>query len=171
MPVGAALGVAAALFVIGLLYVRRPSHRARRLGRQIAARLRAGASLEDVADRLMELIEREPRDDAARLLVALYLLQTGETLSALLQLAPLRDRHPNSGEVVLLAALAYVNLGRPLDAAALLEVLEVPPDHPWNKEIHRLRRCCRPIRGSGRGLPRPAGTLAPVGSGGESLAD
>lgn len=103
----------------------------------------AGLSLECLEPEIVALLQLDPDNDAARLMLALRRLEEGLPLSALLQLAPLRDRHPDAGIVVLLAALAYARLRAYGDAARMLQALRLPPDHVWSRRLGHFAELCR----------------------------
>lgn len=102
-----------------------------------------GLSLQQLESQLIELLILDPAHDAARLLVAQLRLQEDSPLDALLQLAPLRDRHPDEGLVVVLAAVAYARLGAEHDAARMLSALKIDPKHPWNQRLRTFEYVCQ----------------------------
>lgn len=118
--------------------------------------LEDGHDVADLRYRLECALELDPDHDGARFLLACLLLEERRHLSALLQLAPLRDHHPDIGEVVLIAAAAYVNLSLHEDALRMLGVLDIEAEHPSLPAAAAMyHHCCaalgRPIEG-GSGL-------------------
>jgi hypothetical protein len=109
----------------------------------VEAGINGGRSLRRLEPQLIELLTLDPAHDAARLLIAQLRLQDDAPLDALLQLAPLRDRHPDEGLVVVLAALAYARLGADGDAARMLSALRIDPEHPWNARLRTFEQVCR----------------------------
>jgi hypothetical protein len=109
----------------------------------VEAGINGGRSLRRLEPQLIELLTLDPAHDAARLLIAQIRLQDDAPLDALLQLAPLRDRHPDEGLVVVLAALAYARLGADGDAARMLSALRIDPEHPWNSRLRTFEQVCR----------------------------
>ncbi|RKZ13536.1 hypothetical protein DRQ32_01380 [bacterium] len=107
-----------------------------------------GRSLRQLESQLIELLSLDPAHDAARLLLAQLRLQDDSPLDALLQLAPLRDRHPDEGLVVVLAAVAYARLGAEHDAARMLSALKIDPKHPWNERLRTFEHVCQTASGS-----------------------
>ncbi len=126
-----------------LWWRRRSPGRVDRLSTELARRIQAGASLAQLEETLEDLLEVDPAHDGARLLLALHDLQTDRALSALLQLAPLRDRHPDSGEVVVLAALAYAQMEDYQNALRMLSAVDADPRHPWAARLRRFTRVCQ----------------------------
>lgn len=120
--------------------------RARRI-HEITVHVESGISggrpLRHLESELIELLTLDPAHDAARLLLAQLRLQDGSPLDALLQLAPLRDRHPDEGLVVVLAAVAYARLGAEQDAARMLSALKIDPTHPWNERLRTFEHVCQ----------------------------
>jgi hypothetical protein len=120
--------------------------RARRI-HEVALKVEAGInarhSLRRLEPELIELLTLDPAHDAARLLIAQLRLQDDSPLDALLQLAPLRDRHPDEGLVVVLAAVAYARLGAESDAARMLSALKIDPEHPWNERLRTFEYVCQ----------------------------
>lgn len=116
---------------------------ARRLAQRIDAQFRSGSTLEDVAPQLASLLVLHPPDDNARFLLALARLHEEQPLEALLQLAPLRFRHPEVLEVGLANALAQLQVGRWETAATELEELDVENDRAWQACVQQLTRVCR----------------------------
>lgn len=110
---------------------------------EVEAGINSGRSLRRLEPQLIELLTLDPAHDAARLLVAQLRLQSDAPLDALLQLAPLRDRHPDEGLVVVLAAVAYARLGAEGDAARMLSALRIDPEHPWNERLRTFEQVCR----------------------------
>lgn len=117
--------------------------------REIQTELEHGTPLREIEDEIERLVRDAPDLDGARLLLAQAKLERGECLAALLQLAPLRDRYPGEGAVVLLAALAYARLGAERDAARMLEALRVEEADAWSASITRFHELCVGARGSG----------------------
>lgn len=109
----------------------------------VVAGINGGLELRDLELQLIELLTLDPAHDAARLLLAQLRLQQDAPLDALLQLAPLRDRHPDEGLVVVLAAVAYARLGAEHDAARMLSALKIDPEHPWNDRLRTFEHVCR----------------------------
>jgi hypothetical protein len=109
----------------------------------VEAGIDEGLSLRELEPLLVELLTLDPAHDAARLLVAQLRLQEDSSLDALLQLAPLRDRHPDEGLVVVLAAVAYARLGAEHDAARMLSALRIDPKHPWNARLRTFEYVCQ----------------------------
>jgi hypothetical protein len=109
----------------------------------VASGIHSGQSLRQLESQLIELLTLDPAHDAARLLLAQLRLQQDAPLDALLQLAPLRDRHPDEGLVVVLAAVAYAQLGAEQDAARMLSALRIDPEHPWNERLRTFERVCQ----------------------------
>jgi hypothetical protein len=112
--------------------------RSRRHARAALRMLAAGEDGSALCEQLELVLQHDPDNDAARLLLAAQRLFEGNDRSALLQLAPLRDHHPDSGEVVLLAAACYLHLGRPHAALRILEALEIGPGHRSEAAAERL---------------------------------
>ena len=109
----------------------------------VEAGINGGRSLRRLEPQLIELLTLDPAHDSARLLLAQLRLQDDAPLDALLQLAPLRDRHPDEGLVVVLAAVAYARLGAEADAARMLSALRIDPGHPWNARLRTFEQVCR----------------------------
>lgn len=109
----------------------------------VEAGINVGHSLRRLEPELIELLTLDPAHDAARLLLAQLRLQDDSPLDALLQLAPLRDRHPDEGLVVVLAAVAYARLGAENDAARMLSALRIDPEHPWNARLRTFEHVCQ----------------------------
>jgi len=109
----------------------------------VEAGINDGRSLRRLEPALIELLTVDPAHDAARLLLAQLRLQDDSPLDALLQLAPLRDRHPDEGLVVVLAAVAYARLGAEIDAARMLSALKIDPEHPWNTRLRTFEHVCQ----------------------------
>jgi len=109
----------------------------------VEAGINGGRSLRRLEPQLIELLTLDPAHDSARLLIAQLRLQDDAPLDALLQLAPLRDRHPDEGLVVVLAAVAYARLGADDDAARMLSALRIDPEHPWNSRLRTFEQVCR----------------------------
>ena len=134
----------AAVTAVGI--VRTVKGRARRIHEvafDVVAGINGGRSLRQLEPQLIELLTLDPEHDAARLLLAQLRLQEDAPLDALLQLAPLRDRHPDEGLVVVLAAVAYARLGAEHDAARMLSALKIDPEHPWNDRLRTFEHVCR----------------------------
>lgn len=156
---GASLGAAALLIVFlpwwtgavmvaatGFWIASTFKGRARRIHEvalDVEAGINGGRSLRRLEPQLIELLTLDPAHDAARLLLAQLRLQDDAPLDALLQLAPLRDRHPDEGLVVVLAAVAYARLGADGDAARMLSALKIDPEHPWNERLRTFEHVCR----------------------------
>ncbi len=119
------------------------SHRVAVLAREISAELEHGVPPLQLADEIETLIGLDPENDPARLLLAHLRVQQNDPLGALLQLAPLRDRHPDDGTVVLLAAVAYADLGAAEDAARMLDALQLDDEHPWAPMVRQFHEACR----------------------------
>lgn len=98
--------------------------RSRRHALRLQQLLDANAPLDELREDCEKTLSLDPDNDAARLILAAILIQDEQDRSALLQLAPLRDHRPESGEVVLLAAACYLHLGRPHAALHMLDALE-----------------------------------------------
>lgn len=142
--------------------LRSPQRRAARILEEMEMEMQLGSSPTSLQDQLELALTADPDNDGARFLLACLLFEEGRFLSALLQLAPLRDHHPNVGEVVLLAAAAYSNLDLHQDVLRLLGTLDIDPDHPsMPAAAAMVRRAQRgsthapdePPEGSGRGSP------------------
>lgn len=125
---------------VSLREINASRRRVRHLLRNLDARLAEGCPLRELRSPLEETLTLDPGFEPARLLLACLHLETDQPLSALVQLAPLRDRHPDHGEVVLLAAIAYAQLGRARECHRMLTILDGPASHPATPAIHRLRR-------------------------------
>jgi hypothetical protein len=119
------------------------SHRVAVLSREISAELEHGVPPLQLVDEIETLIGLDPENDPARLLLAHVRVQQNDPLGALLQLAPLRDRHPDDGMVVLLAAVAYAALGAAEDAARMLDALQLDSEHPWTPMVRQFHEACR----------------------------
>ena len=119
------------------------TRRIHQLALGVEAGINEGRSLRQLEPRLIELLTLDPAHDAARLLLAQLRLQEDSPLDALLQLAPLRDRHPDEGLVVVLAAVAYARLGAENDAARMLSALKIDPNHPWNARLRTFEYVCQ----------------------------
>lgn len=144
------LASAGALLVFGVMAQRllaSPARRTAVAAREILSELEHGTSLQDIEPELERLVSAAPDHDGARLLLAQVRLERGEVLASLLQLAPLRDRHPGEGAVVLLAALAYARLGAEDDATRMLDALRVDQVDEWSEEVARFHELCS---GAGR---------------------
>lgn len=142
VPAWTTLGAAALLSLWRLRSC--PLHcSARRLARRIEGRLRAGSTLEEVSPQLASLLAVHPHDDNARFLLALDRLNEEQPLEALLQLAPLRARHPDVTEVDLASALAELQLGRWPRAQELLDGIDLRGDRAWASCVQQLERVCR----------------------------
>lgn len=124
--------------------------------------LAAGQEDAALAEHLELTLQYDPDNDAARLLLAARCLFAGNDRSALLQLAPLRDHHPDSGEVVLLAAACYLHLGRPHAALRILDALEVCDGHRCECAAERLSIAATQMSQGIRAAepPRQRGSLA-----------
>ena len=138
--------VTGAVFVaLGLATLRLLSTPARRTAvaaREIQSELEHGACLQDIHAELEELVREAPELDAARMLLAQARLEQGDVLSALMQLAPLRDRHPDEGAVVVLAALAYARKGAYADAVRMLDALHLESLDAWGEQVARFHELC-----------------------------
>jgi hypothetical protein len=137
---------AGSLAIIGAGVISTLKGRTRRIhdvALEVEAGIDAGRSLRQLESELIELVTLDPAHDAARLLIAQLRLQDDAPLDALLQLAPLRDRHPDEGLVVVLAAVAYARLGAGNDAARMLAALKIDPEHPWNARLRTFEHVCR----------------------------
>lgn len=119
-----------------------PARRTAVAAREILSELEHGTPLQEIEPELERLVRAAPDLDGARLLLAQVRLERGEVLSALMQLAPLRDRHPGEGAVVLLAALAYARSGAEDDAVRMLEALRVDQLHAWSEHVARFHELC-----------------------------
>ena len=104
--------------------------RAKRLLRRVLDEVARGEALHEFRPGIEKTVELDAYNDAARLLLSCSLLEAGEDVAALMQLAPLRDHHPGSGEVLLIAAATYLHLDRPADALRMLEAITISPSHP-----------------------------------------
>lgn len=152
---GAPWWAAATLFALGsgwgLHWTRCLSRRVAVLAREIAAELEHGMAPEDLADDIERLVALDPENDAARCTLARVRIEQNDFVGALLQLAPLRDRHPDDGLIVLLAAVAYARMGSTADALRMLDALELDPEHLWTPEVARFRdACARDVNASQR---------------------
>jgi len=136
--------------------------RSRRHALRLQELLDANARLDELRDDCERTLPLDPDNDAARLILAALLIQNEQDRSALLQLAPLRDHRPDSGEVVLLAAACYLHLGRPGAALRMLDALELEPGHRSGLACLRLRRAAQRQAGISRRseLLRPSSPLA-----------
>lgn len=146
----------------------RPLHcSARRLARRVESRLRAGSTLEEVAPQLSSLLAVHPHDDNARFLLALDRLNEEEPLEALMQLAPLRARHPDVTEVDLASVLAELSLGRWSRAQDLLAGIDLVTEPAWASCVQQLERACRgkARRASGDSEAEPTGGVVPDSTG------
>lgn len=133
-----------ALTGLGILVtIRGRARRVHEVSLEVVAGINSGRSLRQLESQLIELLTLDPDHDAARLLLAQLRLQDDAPLDALLQLAPLRDRHPDEGLVVVLAAVAYARLGAEHDAARMLSALKIDPEHPWNARLRAFEHVCR----------------------------
>lgn len=145
----------AAVGVAALWKQRRSRHRAAsEIVATVLEDLHRSHEVGDVRYQLERALELDPDHDGARFLLACTLLEERRHLSALLQLAPLRDHHPDIGEVVLIAAAAYVNLSLHEDALRMLGVLEIEPEHPSLPAAAAMyHHCCttlgRPVEDAG----------------------
>jgi len=119
------------------------SHRVAVLSREVSAELEHGVPPIELRDEIETLIGLDPGNDPARLLLAHVRVQQNDPLAALLQLAPLRDRHPDDGMVVLLAAVAYAGLGAAEDAGRMLDALQLDAAHPWTPKVRQFHEACR----------------------------
>lgn len=171
--VGAALlalgqhpGVAASLLLVPMAAAMRERgsalFKSRQHARNALQLLAAGEVGAVLSEQLELILHFDPDNDAARILLAAQRLFEGNDRSALLQLAPLRDHHPDSGEVVLLAAACYLHLGRPYAALRILEALEIGPGHRCQAAAERLSDAATAMaHGIRTGEPpRQSGSLA-----------
>lgn len=146
LSLGAAWWAAAALFAVGsglgLHWTRCLSRRVAVLAREISAELDHGVDPLDMAEEIEALVALDPGNDPARCTLARVRIEQDDFVGALLQLAPLRDRHPDDGSVVLLAAIAYARMGSTADALRMLEALQIEPEHVWTPELERFRDAC-----------------------------
>jgi hypothetical protein len=126
-----------------LLTLKGKSRRIHALALRLESGIAEGTPLRRLEEDIVELLTLDPAHDAARLLVAQLRLQEDSPLDALIQLAPLRDRHPDEGLVVVLAAVAYAALGAEQDAARMLSALKIDPEHPWNERLRTFEQVCR----------------------------
>jgi len=131
--------------------------RARQRLQEIDARLSAGAALPRIAAALHEALALDPSRDGVRLLLACLHIETRQPVSALVQLAPLRDRNPDQGEIVLLAACAYAQLGYPRECQLMLDILHAPANHPVASAIRALQSSVRAALGIERDYGPPPG--------------
>lgn len=139
--VGALLVLLTAAWIFSTLKGR--ARRIHEITLELEAGINGGRPLRRLEHQLIELLTLDPAHDAARLLLAQIRLQDDSPLDALLQLAPLRDRHPDEGLVVVLAAVAYARLGAEADAARMLSALKIDPKHPWNERLRTFEHVCR----------------------------
>ena len=139
--IGASLVLATGLWITSTLKGR--ARRIHEVALDVEAGINGGRSLRRLEPQLIELLTLDPAHDAARLLLAQLRLQDDAPLDALLQLAPLRDRHPDEGLVVVLAAVAYARLGAESDAARMFSALKIDPEHPWNARLRTFEQVCR----------------------------
>jgi hypothetical protein len=120
----------------------RDARKSREILRELSAQLDCGLGLAELRPSLERAVQLDADNDAARLLLSCTLLEAGEDVSTLLQLAPLRDHHPQSGEVLLMAAATYLHLHRPADAFRMLEALTIRPSHAaYLAARHMLEEC------------------------------
>ena len=127
---------------LGLRWTRGLSRRVACLAREITAELEHGVAPHDMAEEIETLVAMDPENDAARLVLAQVRIEQEDFVGTLLQLAPLRDRHPDDGAVVLLAAVAYARMGSTLDALRMLEALRPDPAHPWMARVREFQTAC-----------------------------
>lgn len=141
---------------------RSPLARSRLYAEQLEQLLACGGQTDELREDCEQTLTLDPDNDAARLILAALLIREEEDRSALLQLAPLRDHRPESGEVVLLAAACYLHLGRPTAALRMLDALELEPNDPAHLAAMRLRRAALLQSGVSRRseLLRPNSPLA-----------
>jgi len=153
---------------VSLREFRGTRRQARRRLIELEARLEAGAALRGLRTLLEEVLVLDPGVESARILLACLHLQEDQALSALVQLAPLRDLHPDHGEIVLLAAVAYAQLGRARECHRMLSILDVPDTHPAAPVVARLLREIGHALGletqSGPPHRGPAGLDLPLGT-------
>lgn len=127
---------------LGVHWMRGLSRRVAVLAREISAELEHGVSALELADEIETLVTLDHDNDAARLVLAHVRVEQQDFLGALLQLAPLRDRHPDDGSIVLLAAVAYARMGSTTDALRMLDALRPERDHPWMLRVQQFRDAC-----------------------------
>ena len=137
-----ALAMVAMVVALGLRLVFGLSRRVAVLAREIAADIEHGVDPLDLVDEISTLVQLDPDHDVARAVLARIRLREGDALAALLQLAPLRDRHPDDGEIVLTAAAAYATLGSATDALRMLDALRLDDAHPWTPRVRQFRDVC-----------------------------
>jgi hypothetical protein len=138
-----AIAMITATAVATLLTFKGRARRIHEIALELETGIEEGLSLRQLELQLTRLLTLDPAHDAARLLVAQLHLQEDSPLDALLQLAPLRDRHPDEGLVVVLAAVAYARLGAEHDAARMLSALRIDPKHPWNARLRTFEYVCQ----------------------------
>lgn len=122
---------------------RLPGSRSRRLRQEqerLEAALGQGAPPAELYARCEDILALDADQPAARLLLATLMFEEDQPLACLLQLAPLRDSHPDQGEVVVLGALAWLRLGRRREAAQLLAALVEPQDPAIRLWLDELKR-------------------------------
>lgn len=142
LPGGPWLRVAG-LLLCGWAVHRLPGSRSRRLRAEqerLEAALSQGAPSSELRARCEDILALDPDQPAARLLLATVMFEEDQPLACLMQLAPLRDSHPDQGEVVVLGALAWLRLGRRHEAAQLLSALVEPQDPAIRSWLDELRR-------------------------------
>lgn len=138
-PWSRALGLALCAWALHRL----PGSRSRRLRQEqegLEAALAQGAPAAELRARCEDILALDADQPAARLLLATLMFEEDQPLACLLQLAPLRDSHPDQGEVVVLGALAWLRLGRREEAAQLLAALVEPQDPAIRLWLDDLRR-------------------------------
>jgi hypothetical protein len=118
------------------------ARKSREILRDVELQLAADVSLQEIRPSLEKAVQLDAYNDAARLLLSCALLEGREEVSALMQLAPLRDHFPDSGEVLLVATATYLHLHRPAEALKMLEALAIRPSHPsYLSARHMLEEC------------------------------
>lgn len=128
--------------VLGVRWMLGLSRRVAVLAREITAELEHGVSSLELADEIETLVHLDADNDAARLVLAHVRVEQQDFVGALLQLAPLRDRHPDDGAIVLLAAVAYARMGSIADALRMLDALRPDPAHPWMVRVQQFQDAC-----------------------------
>lgn len=128
--------------VLGVRWTLGLSRRVAVLAREVTAELEHGVSPLELADEIERLVTLDTENDAARLVLAHVRIEQQDFVGALLQLAPLRDRHPDDGAIVLLAAVAYARMGSTADALRMLDALRPDASHPWCLRVQQFRDAC-----------------------------
>jgi predicted Zn-dependent protease len=124
------------------------ARRSRHHLRAVIKAIRAGRPAAETRHDVEEALQLDPDNDAARLLLACLMVEAGQERSALLQLAPLRDHHPDSGEIVFVAAAAYLHMHKPGEALRMLEALDITRDHRCYLAATRMLSDCRRLLGN-----------------------